>query len=327
VLRTLALAQAWTDAGGEAAFAVAAAGESLEARIRQESIRVLRVAAPAGSSADAAETGNLARRLGARWVVLDGYAFRSDFRASLRAFGVPVLAVDDTGEAAPWSGADAILNPNLHAAARLYDTRDPECALMLGPGWAPLRREFLALRGAPRQIPERARKILVTFGGADPAGMAPRAARALSGFDAETRVTVVAGLADTRRRAAGDGRAPEGVEMVERPPDFPARLAESDLVVGAAGSTSWEIAYLGIPFVALATAENQVEIAASLEKAGVARNLGWHAEISEASLRAAVAQLAADAGRRRAMSEAGRALVDGRGAARVVERLATAKAA
>jgi spore coat polysaccharide biosynthesis predicted glycosyltransferase SpsG len=237
-----------------------------------------------------------------------------------------VLAIDDTGEGAPWTAADAILNQNLHASEALYATRAPATALMLGPRWALLRREFAPLAANVRSAPETAQRILVSFGGSDPAGMAPRAARALSRLGSGVHVAIVAGLADPRGARIPQEPA-DGVEIVSRPRDFARLLADADLAVVAAGTTCWELACLGVPFLAVATAPNQVEIAASLQRVGVARDTGWHADLSEERLRAEVLALVPDAGLRRRMSEAGRALVDGHGAARVAARLAEAKAA
>lgn len=279
-----------------------------------------------GSTEDAAATADLVSHRRARWVVVDGYHFGAPYREALRQQGAPVLAIDDTGEGAPWRAADAILNQNLHAREAFYATREPSTGLMLGPRWALLRPEFARLSERHRPTSEVARRILVTFGGADPAGMAPLAARALSRLAAGTVVTIVTGLADARGSESGS-TSEDGIEFVSQPEDFAGLLQQADLAVAAAGTTSWELACLGVPFLAVATAPNQVEIAASLGRAGVARDVGWHADLSEERLRSEVTDLAADAGERRRMSESGRALVDGHGASRVVARLAEAKAA
>ena len=50
-------------------------------------------------------------------------------------------------------------------------------------------------------------------------------------------------------------------------------MAESDLVIGAAGSTSWERCCLGVPTLMMTLSENQRGIASALKRAGAAVSL------------------------------------------------------
>ena len=75
VMRCLALAQAWQDSGGHAVFAMATEAPVLQARIESEGMEAIRLPVEPGGADDAACTCDLARKLGARWVVVDGYQF------------------------------------------------------------------------------------------------------------------------------------------------------------------------------------------------------------------------------------------------------------
>src|SRR5437868_5677145 len=94
VMRCLALAQAWQDRGGSVVFASASLPDTTKCRIIAEGVGIERLTVDAGSEADAQETGWLARRLGAGWVVLDGYQFGAEMQTRLKQSGVPLLAVD-----------------------------------------------------------------------------------------------------------------------------------------------------------------------------------------------------------------------------------------
>src|SRR5262249_25842482 len=118
------------------------------------------------------------------------------------------------------------------------------------------------------------------------------------------------------RAAAG----PE-VRLETNVPEMAARIAWADVCVAAGGSTNWELAFLGLPTLALVLAENQESLVQGLAERGVVRSLGWHDQVSVESLAAAAEALIADGPARAAMSAAGRRLVDGRGAHRVVEVL------
>jgi spore coat polysaccharide biosynthesis predicted glycosyltransferase SpsG len=101
------------------------------------------------------------------------------------------------------------------------------------------------------------------------------------------------------------------------PPDVAGLMAWTDLAVSAAGSTTWELLHIGVPLVLVTLADNQRAIATSLGHAGLALDLGWHADVTAESIAAAIMALAADGPRRRRMAEQGRLLVDGLGAGRV----------
>jgi len=88
VMRCLALAQAWCDAGGHAIFAMSEATPAVEQRLRIEPFEVVRMAVPVGSAADAEGTANLAHSRGASWVVVDGYEFGAEYQADLKSLSL-----------------------------------------------------------------------------------------------------------------------------------------------------------------------------------------------------------------------------------------------
>src|SRR6058998_2942566 len=87
VMRSLALAQAWQDKGGDVVFAMAAGAPALEARLRQERIPVENIQALPGSGEDAEQTARLAAERRAKWVALDGYHFSGDYQTAVRSAG------------------------------------------------------------------------------------------------------------------------------------------------------------------------------------------------------------------------------------------------
>src|SRR5205823_6676642 len=82
VMRCLALAQGWQDAGGRAVL-LGRGGPGLEARLAAEGIAVEAVQAEPGTALDARQTAATAGRLGAEWVVVDGYQFTAEYQRAL----------------------------------------------------------------------------------------------------------------------------------------------------------------------------------------------------------------------------------------------------
>jgi UDP-2,4-diacetamido-2,4,6-trideoxy-beta-L-altropyranose hydrolase len=320
VMRCLALAQAWSEAGGRAVFCTATLAPSLRQRLVDEGFGCIAVDAKAGGSADAEATIAAAKSLGARIIVVDGYQFPVEFHQRLRDAGLRIAAVDDNGEIGTYVD-DIVINQNRHASPELYAQRADHTRLLLGTEYALLRREFRDTQGPPRTFPASARQLLVTLGAADPLNVTAGVIACIGpALPAHTEIVVVLGGSNPHADAiaAQATRLPKCRVLPDPGNDMPRLMATADLAVCAGGSTMWEMACMGTPFIPIVIAENQRQAALAMardgypvvEAAAVARDLP-----------AAVAALAADAGRREALSRRGRQLVDGRGAERVCAAL------
>jgi spore coat polysaccharide biosynthesis predicted glycosyltransferase SpsG len=100
---------------------------------------------------------------------------------------------------------------------------------------------------------------------------------------------------------------------------MPAHLAGADVAVLALGVTVYEALAAGVPAVVLCRSAADVAHASSLEERGAVVSLGI--DPAPEQIAAAVAALVGDPERRAELARAGRALVDGRGAERIVGRL------
>jgi len=111
------------------------------------------------------------------------------------------------------------------------------------------------------------------------------------------------------------------VVAVRDPGDFHRRLAEVDLVLCGAGTTNYELAYLGTPFLPLVTVQNQRRVAEEWSRILDVPTVDLRDADWEPILGATLSTLM-DEGRNRArMSRTGMGLVDGNGARRVLTEL------
>jgi UDP-2,4-diacetamido-2,4,6-trideoxy-beta-L-altropyranose hydrolase len=313
VMRCLALAQAWQDQGGQVHFALAGGAPGAQERLAREGAIAHQLGAQAGSAEDAREVVRLARELGAAWLVLDGYHFGPDYQRAIKEAGFRLLALDDQGH--PTGVADVLLNQNLYADEALYFGLSRDTRLLLGPRYALLRREFLQQRGGRRDVPEVARKVLVTLGGSDPENVTPRAVTALQRLGLEAEVLVGMAnphLAEVEAAAHGSGRI-----RLRSNANVPELMAWADFAFAAAGSTCWELAFMGLPGLLVIQAENQAPVAASCHAAGIGRSLGWARAHTAESIAAALEAVASDRAFRANAAARGPALIDGEGARRV----------
>jgi spore coat polysaccharide biosynthesis predicted glycosyltransferase SpsG/CMP-N-acetylneuraminic acid synthetase len=192
-----------------------------------------------------------------------------------------------------------------------------------GPAYAILREHF---RGREKHLRERPELVLLSFGGSDPQGLTLKAARALQGLEPSIEVVAVAGPAFSYRREfeafmkANEKGLPRKVPLINEAGGHIAELMlEADLVVGSGGMSVYELAALGTPGIVLGQNAREEKRMREFARHGTVEYLGLGPEVEELALFEAVRALLADAGRRRAMSERGRALVDGLGATRTAE--------
>ncbi len=317
VMRCLSLAQSWQRTGGKAVFAMAETTPALEQRLQNGNLPAYRIAAKPGSSEDAGETINLAKQNAADWVVADGYHFTSEYQRAIKEAGLRLLLIDDYGHAEHYF-ADLILNQNLSANAETYRNRETYTRLLLGTQYVLLREQFLAYRDWKREIPAVARKVLVTLGGADPDNVTAKIITALQGLDIET-IIVVGGSNHHFSSLSSSVRPPSLV--IRDISNMPELMAWADVAIAAGGTTSWELAFMGLPSLVIVLADNQIEIAAALQKETVVVNLGWHQTVAVSAITQAVYKFQADHACRAQASRHGRQLVDGLGVGRVVQHL------
>jgi len=217
-----------------------------------------------------------------------------------------------------------VLNQNISACEELYSNRNVGTRLVLGPKFTLLRREFMANRSPARAVPDKARKLLVTLGGADADNVTKKVIDALDGTSFEVRVAVGGSnphLSSLREAAQEVSRGDTKVDLVIDPSDMSELMAWADMAVAAGGSTSWELAHFGLPTVFIILASNQEQIARELERQGFGICLGDHSKLDLHFLREALNRLAANPKLRAAFAARGREIVDGLGAERVVSFL------
>jgi UDP-2,4-diacetamido-2,4,6-trideoxy-beta-L-altropyranose hydrolase len=323
VMRCLALAQAWRDVGGTAVFAMRRGSATMIERLAVEQMEVTPISADAGTMDDALETAEEAARISASWIVVDGYLFGAEYQERLKESGARLCCIDDLGGHDHY-WADVVLNQNLHATEALYQNREPYTRLLLGSRYALLRREFVEWRVWDREIPPIARRLLVTLGGGDLENVTLKALEALDLLglcNLETMVVVGNANPHSPALAVAASKCRHPITMHSDVTNMAEAMAWADLALSGAGSTCWELAFMGLPSVMIPVAANQVPVSEGLEREGIGVNLGWHSGVSPERIAAAIQSLASSAELRSAMAKCARDAVDGRGAERLVRLL------
>lgn len=221
------------------------------------------------------------------WLVVDHYALDARWEESLRPQANRIMVIDDLADRP--HACDLLLDQNLGRTEADYGgLLNGKTTILVGPQYALLRPEFAALRVqslARRQINPQLRRLLITMGGVDKDNATGQVLAALQSCNlpADLRVTVVLGphapwLAQVQAQAAQMHRPTEVLVGVDNMAQL---MAESDLAIGAAGSTSWERCCLGLPTLMLVLATNQIEAARAIEGANAASTLSISDDLTE----------------------------------------------
>jgi UDP-2,4-diacetamido-2,4,6-trideoxy-beta-L-altropyranose hydrolase len=317
-MRCLALGQAWCDAGGSVQFITASGNSWLLQLLEQEGFAVQRLDSRYPDPEDWEVTRDVMAAARDAWLVLDGYHFDAAYQRKVERAGHKLVVIDDMSALSHYY-AHVVLNQNIYATDLQYPHGD-NTELLLGTRYALLRREFANYRGIRRVVRPIARRVLVTMGGADPenaTSIALAALRELAQPDLEVRVIVGAANAHLRQLSAAIQRIGCAGELIVAAPGMAADVAWADVAIAAAGTTSIELAYMGVPALLVVTAENQAPNAAKLEELGAARDLG-RMSLNPERIATELHNLLNSSQTRLAMAERGQQLIDGEGAERVV---------
>ena len=161
-------------------------------------------------------------------------------------------------------------------------------------------------------------RVVLCFGGSDPAGATERLAPALAARSwGSARTFSLEVIVGPGHASSVERGGPAGFAIVRDPADLPERLAAADLAVVAAGTMKFEVACLGRPAILVGVADDQLPVGPAFAATGAALWLGDGRILDPARLAHAVAALVGDPARREAMGLRAAAAVDGLGADRL----------
>ncbi len=322
VMRCLALAQALEDIGGKAVFLSSAISDAYEKRLTNERCIVLPLQENPYGKEDALETATMAKNHAASWIVLDGYRFDDAYQHTLKKEGVNLLVIDDH-RCNEKHSCDILLNQNPQCG-NIYTNTEAD-SLLLGTRFTMLRREYREWKRKEYAVSRGTKRILVTLGGSDPHNITPVVLRALLNIAIPVEITVILGGANpyASEVLSMAKKATFPIDIQTDVQDMPATITGNDLAISAAGSTCYELAYMGIPTLTIIAAKNhnQDNVAEGLEAAGATINLGMYDSLQTQNIVTQVTQLLANTHRLEQMSMCGRKMIDGNGAHRVLMRM------
>lgn len=274
---------------------------------------------------DARQTGEILANLKPGWLVVDHYALDSRWENALRAHYGKLLVIDDLADRE--HACDLLLDQNLGREGADYANLVPgHCTVLASPRFALLRPEFAVLReySLRRRESPALKDLLITMGGVDQPNATGQVLDALKTCPLPTdcKITVVMGgkapwLEQVRETAAAMLRPTEVRVDIG---DMAQVMADTDLAIGAAGSTSWERCCLGLPTLLVVLADNQKSAAFHMSHTSISHTLLLD-ETLKPRLQEYISQADDQAGWLVAMSNKSAAVTDGNGSELVINAM------
>ncbi|WP_157670894.1 UDP-2,4-diacetamido-2,4,6-trideoxy-beta-L-altropyranose hydrolase [Chitinibacter sp. GC72] len=249
------------------------------------------------------------------WLIVDHYQLDWEWERAIRHLARRIMVIDDLCNRR--HDADILLDQNLCATPQLYQRwLSKSCRLLLGARFVLLRPEFAEFKVAIK--PELTR-IVVNFGAADPSRELFKVMDALQDCEQFT-VDFIAGCSNSAwselQQRVGLSPRWRLHQHIEHLAQF---IAEADLFIGAAGSSSWERALIGLPSICIAVADNQVKPAQVMQDRGMHVYLGESRAVSAKVIQQHL--LALTLTQRQSLSTTSIAAIDAHGVERVVAAL------
>ena len=202
--------------------------------------------------------------------VIDHYGYSHNLEEKISNLsGLKVMVIDDYNDHHHF--CDFFLNQNPSADKEIVTNYLPEkCRTFLGPEFTLFRDEFQKAteRGPVKSVD----KVLIFLGGALNSFL-PRVTELIK----ETQLNqcelhvLHQGKSEFKDKIHFHGQVEEMVPF----------LKQFDLVIGAAGASTWERAKIGVPSVVFSFNENQVGIAKKVDELKVSKYLGDMASLNE----------------------------------------------
>lgn len=204
--------------------------------------------------------------------IIDHYSLDFRFEKSIKT--KKIFVIDDLLRG---HHCDYLLDQNISANLDIYRKLNTKkmCRYFIGPEYALLREEFSKYRPQSTKVFRDKKQILAFFGGSDITSECRKVVDALVSLDVDVSLNVI--LAETHRdythiyqAVRNDSR----INLYSFIDNIALLMSQVDVCFGAAGSTSWERACLGVPSFIVTVAENQKKIATSLRNQNVSYYVG-----------------------------------------------------
>ena len=236
------------------------------------------------------------------WLIVDHYALDECWQKSLKPCYKKLLVIDDLADRK--HQCDILIDQTFGRKKDDYLELVPKnCKMLLGSKYALLRHEFSSWRpySLKRRIKPKFNQLLINMGGADVDNATEDILDELKLCNLPKDISIIVIMGEISPHVEfvklKAKEIPYMVEVKVNVENMAEIMANSDIAIGAAGSSTWERCCLGLPTIQIVIAENQNTIYNSLVRSNAIKILqelkdlpnmfsdvsDWMEEISETS--------------------------------------------
>ncbi len=252
-------------------------------------------------------------------VVVDHYQLNASWEKLLSAAGNLIVVIDDLGRR---HQANLIIDQNFRSNYQSwYLDSQPQAKLLLGLDYCLINQSYTKDLFLP-DYQDRSTRVLINYGGSNVRDLVESSVLACQQKIVDSwEVDLVVGSnlkADQTLKSLIQGA---NFKYHSSLPTLANLMADSQLAVGAGGTSHWERFFIGLPSVVFTIAENQRQINQDLADAGYIHYLGNGQDYDFSKLPKVLNSLIKQPEAREHLHQRCRKLVDGRGAKRIASEI------
>ncbi len=217
---------------------------------------------------------NNEQRMDTPVILVDSYFVTDYYLRALSQYGTVVLLDDLAKDAFP---VNTVINYNAFATkaqyTKLYKGRNTEC--YIGCDYVPLRTQFMRRDYTPRN---QVCDVLITTGGSDKDNIAAQILQQI--YEEPIRYHVISGKFNPNHKALEQLKnSKKNIFIHYDISDMASTMESCDLAITAGGTTIYELAVVGVPFICFSYAENQEKLTELIGKQELGKYAGkFHVE-------------------------------------------------
>jgi UDP-2,4-diacetamido-2,4,6-trideoxy-beta-L-altropyranose hydrolase len=273
---------------------------------------------------DAREALDVLNGASAQWVVIDHYGIGAFWERMVKSSGCKILVIDDLADRP--HECDMLLDQNYlgeSTTSRYESLLSKDVTCFLGPKYTLLRPEFSLMGSCLPARDGEIHRILIFMGGSDLHNDTLKIVEVLN-LPQFSKLTleVVLGVNHPDPHSIVMALQSRPKSHVHRAlPSLVGLMCRCDFMIGAGGTTTWERMCLGLPSLVLGIAHNQLEINRALAEAGLILDMGDRECLVQEDLIQTLEGLFSDPELLKNQSQKMMALVDGKGAKNIAQRM------
>lgn len=246
--------------------------------------------------------------------LVDSYYVSDVYLDRLRQWGKVMLLDDMQQHAFP---VDVVVNYNAFADTKVYENlyKNKATKCYAGAEFVPTRPQFVNVE---YEVRDAVGEILITTGGGDLDNIAGQMLEKI--YNNKLNYHLITGRFNPHLEELKELEKRGNVRISYDVKDMASCMKASDIAITAGGTTIYELAAIGVPFICFSYAENQEALTEYVGRQGIAGYAGaYHKDAQEAlgMMANQFAEMCQDKTKRNACYEKEKVMVDGQGASRL----------